>query len=410
MKVAVVGAGIVGATAAHALLDEGHDVLVVDREGPAAGPSGGNAGWIAYTDILPIASPKILRQVPRFLVDPLGPLAIRPGYLLPLLPWLARFVAAARPAAYERSITAIAALQALALPAWTRLAGQLGCEALIHRRGGLYVYDDPAAFARADRLAARQRELGITVERLGAPDLRRMEPGLSQSVVGAFLHPDIAHVSDPRQLTTAVFEAALARGAHFLRRQVTNVAVGGGLRLACDGADAISVDAVVLAAGAWSKPLAASLGDRIPLDTERGYNVSFPGVTGLVGRPIAFEGHGFVATPLDTGFRVGGAVEFGGLSAPPNHARTRAIHAKARRFLPALPDFEVGSVWMGFRPSIPDSLPVIGRARTSPKIVYAFGHGHYGLTQSAATARLVADLLADRQSPIDLAPYRPDRF
>lgn len=410
MKVAVIGAGIVGVTAAHALLDEGHDVLIIDREGPAAGPSRGNAGWIAHTDILPLASPKILRQVPKFLLDPLGPLAIRPSYLLPLLPWLVRFVAAARPAAYERSITAITALQSLALPAWLELARRLKLDRHIHRRGLLYVYDDAAALARAEPVAARQRALGIAVERLSAPEMRQMEPALSARAVGALFHRDVAHVSDPLVLTQAVFDAALARGARYERRSAQALKAGASVDIACDGAEPLTVDAAVVAAGAWSKPLAASLGDAVPLDTERGYNVTFGGVTGLLDRPVGFEGHGFVTTPLDTGVRVGGAVEFGGLAAPPNHARTRALYSKAKSFLPDLPAYETGQTWMGFRPSIPDSLPVIGCSQASPQVVYAFGHGHLGLTQSAATARLVADLLAGRQSPIDLAPYRVQRF
>jgi D-amino-acid dehydrogenase len=167
---------------------------------------------------------------------------------------------------------------------------------------------------------------------------------------------------------------------------------------------------VVLAAGAWSKPLAQGLGDRIPLDTERGYNVSFPGATTQISRPVSFEGHGFVVTPLDTGLRVGGAVELGGLNLPPNHDRTRALHAKAKRFVRGVPEIGEGTMWMGFRPCIPDSLPVIGHARKTRDVVYAFGHGHYGLTQSAGTAGLVADLIAGRTPPIDLSPFSPQRF
>jgi len=410
MKIAIVGAGIVGSAIAHSLLDEGHEVLILDKEGPGFGPSAGNAGWIAHTDILPIASPKNLRQVPRFLLDPLGPLAIRPAYFPKLLPWLLRFLLAARPEAFERSIQGIGALQRRALPAWLKRADRTGLAAHIHRRGGLYAFTDAGAFAEARQVARRQAEFGIKVDAIGPEELRQLEPALKDRFVGATFHPDAAHISDPLQLTLALFEAALARGAIFEKAEITNISTGE--RPALIGHDGFQrvVDRAVIAAGAWSKPLAAALGDKVPLDTERGYNVSFPGTNGLTSRPIGFEGHGFVMTPLETGLRIGGAVEFGGLEAPPNHARTRILYDKAGQFVEGLPAFESGALWMGFRPSLPDSLPVIGTASRNAHVVYAFGHGHYGMTQSTATGELVADLIAGRKPAIDLAAFNPRRF
>ena len=410
MKIVIIGAGIVGAATAHALLDEGHEVVILDKEGPAAGPSRGNAGWIAHTDILPIASPKILRQVPKFLLEPLGPLAIRPAYLPKLLPWLVRFVLAARPEPYERSIRGIVALQQRALPAWLDRARKAGLSHHIHRKGGLYVFTDAAVMEEACHVAARQAQAGIRVEMIDAAELRQLEPALKDRFVGAAHHPDTAHISDPLGLTLALFNAALERGATFEKVEIRSIStderplvtdVKGGWRI---------VDRVVVAAGAWSKPLAASLGDSVPLDTERGYNVSFPGMTGLTTRPIGFEGHGFVITPLESGLRIGGAVEFAGLKAPPNHARTKVLYDKAATLVEGLPAFESGTSWMGFRPSLPDSLPVIGAASRSRSVVYAFGHGHYGMTQSTATAAIVADLIAGRAPAIDIEPFSPRRF
>lgn len=410
MKIAIVGTGIVGVAIAHALLDEGHEVLLLDREGPAFGPSRGNAGWIAHTDILPIASPKMLRQVPKFLTDPLGPLSIRPAYLPKLLPWLARFVLASRPGPYERSISGLAALQRLALPAWLARAGQLGLGHLIHPNGGLYAFTDPGAMAAAREVAKRQAAFGIEVEMIDGPALRQLEPALSQRFAGAAYHPGTAHISDPLEVTMALFEAALERGATFERIGIDRISADPRPALEASHGWRQAVDRVVVAAGAWSKPLAATLGDTVPLDTERGYNVSFPGVTGFLSRPVAFEGHGFVATPLDSGLRIGGAVEFGGLDAPPNHARTRKLYDKAATLVEGLPAFDSGKTWMGFRPSIPDSLPVIGKARRNPHVLYAFGHGHYGMTQSHATADIVAALVAGRHPAIDITPFSPRRF
>ncbi|PSC04349.1 amino acid oxidase [Alsobacter soli] len=410
MKITVIGAGLVGLASAHALAAEGHDVTVLDREGPAAGASQGNAGWLAHTDIDPIASPKMLRRVPRFLLDPLGPLAIRPSYLLPILPWLTRLIWASRPDNLARSVEALVSLQRLAMPAWTKLSGELGLARLIHRRGGLFVFDDADAFARAKGHFQKQRAFGVACDLLDAVEVRQMEPALSDRIVAAAFFPDAAHVTDPREVTQALFDAALERGVRFQKAAVSRIEPGSPVRIGLAGGGSRTADKVVLAAGAWSKPLAAALGDVVPLDTERGYNVSFPGVTGLLNRPVSFDGQGFVATPLDSGLRIGGAVELGGLELPPNHARTRALYAKATRYLRDLPAFDSGTLWMGFRPSIPDSLPVIGRSRATPDVLYAFGHGHYGLTQSAATADLVAALIAGRAPAIDLARFSPQRF
>jgi D-amino-acid dehydrogenase len=411
MKVVVVGAGIVGCATAHALLADGHEVTILDAHHPAYGPSQGNAGWIAHTDILPLASSKALRNLPRYLLDPLGPLAIRPAYALKIAPWMLRFLIASRPEAVERSTVALTSLQQLALPAWLTLAGEIGLGGMIHRKGGLYLHDNEAEFEAASRLAVRQRSAGFGVSMVRAEELRQMEPALKPGFfVGAAHVEDSAHISDPRALTLAVFEAALARGARYEQRQVELIQPAARPVLIGPGGWQMIADKVVLTAGIWSKPLAAALGDDVPLDTERGYNISFPGMTGLTTRPLSFEGHGFVATPLESGLRIGGAVEFGGLKLAPNHARTRALHAKAQRFLHDVPAYETGTEWMGFRPSLPDSLPVIGVSSRSADVVHAFGHGHFGMTQSAVTGRLVADLVAGRTPPIDLAPFSAKRF
>lgn len=410
MKVAVIGAGIVGLATAHALADEGHVVTVIDREGPASGTSRGNAGMIAHTDIEPMASPKMLRQVPRFLMDPLGPLTIRKEYLLPILPWLTRLILASRPSEMEKSITAITAIQSLAMPSWDRLSRQLGIESMIHRRGCLFLFDDRSLMQSMTHHFELQEKAGVSVHLLDASEVRQMEPGLTDRFVGAAFFPDSAHVSDPRAITLALYEAARARSIDHLKAEITSIETEPTIRLNAKDQDAVNVDAVVIAAGAWSKELAASVGDRIPLDTERGYNITFPSATRLLNRPVSFQGHGFVSSPLDIGLRIGGAVELGGLHLPPNHERTKAMYQKAGRFFRDLPAFEDGTIWMGFRPSIPNSLPVIGYSTKSRRVVHAFGHGHYGLTQSAATGRLVADLIAERAPAIDLTRFSPQRF
>lgn len=409
MRIAVIGAGIVGVAVAHALLDEGHVVDLVDRDGIAAGASAGNAGWIAHMDILPLASPKAWRNLPRWMLDPLGPLAIRPTYLPKLIPWFARFVAASRPARIEASTLAVAALNGLSLPAWERRLDRLGLAHHLRRDGILSVWASDAARRSADGLIARQRAMGVDVQPLTASELAALEPALGPRARSGVLYPGGCHVSDPRAVTLDLGLRASERGARILQMEALALRRGGEIGFSHSLGGIALYDAVVVAAGAWSKRLAASLGDRIPLDTERGYNVTLPvGRLGL-NRPIMYEGEGFVTSPLDTGDRVGGSVEFAGLDAAPNFGRVDAILKRLAAFLPDA-DLSGGTRWMGFRPSIPDSLPVIGSAPSEPRIVYAFGHGHYGLTQAAASAEIVADILAGRPPAIDITPYSPRRF
>jgi D-amino-acid dehydrogenase len=409
LRIAIVGAGIVGVAIAHGLLDEGHEVDFYDKTGFAAGASRGNAGWISHTDIMPLASPKVWQQVPGWLLDPVGPLAIRPAYLAKLTPWLTRFVAASRPSRIEASIKAITALNSRALPAWERrlVALQLGSH--LRQRGILTVWSDPALYNAVREVTRRQWKLDIAVDLLDADAVRRLEPAFGSLVAGGALHPAGAHVADPMVLTQALGQKAIQRGARLVTASVDAVRpLETGVTVYSSKGET-GYDRAVIAAGAWSKPLAAELGDAVPLDTERGYNITFPkGTLGLT-RPVMYEGHGFVTTPLDSGDRVGGSVEFAGLEAEPNFARVDAMLTRLRRFLPEL-QADAGPRWMGFRPSLPDSLPVIGPSAKSAHIVYAFGHGHHGLTQAAATAEIVTALVVDRRPAFDIAAYSARRF
>lgn len=409
-QVAIVGGGIVGVAAAHACLDAGYAVTILDPRGFAGGTSAGNAGWIAHVDVLPLASPKVWRRLPGWLADPLGPLTIRPSYLPRLSPWLVRFLLASRPARIRQGTEALASLHRLALPAWERLLAPLGLSGHLKRRGSLHVWTSRRDFEAADGMIAAQRRFGVPLDILDGAELRELEPAFGPGVVAAIHYPTGCHVSDPRLLTTALGDAAATRGAVLDRRAAARLEPGpDGVVVQLQDGGGVLADRVVLAAGAWSGTLAADLGDRVPLDTERGYNVTLPrGRFGLT-RPVSFEGHGFVATPLDTGDRIGGAVEFAGLNAAPNFARVDAMLSRLQPLLPEA-DLSGGERWMGFRPSLPDSLPVIGPSRADGRVLYAFGHGHYGLTEAAVTADILAALLKGLEPPVDVKPFRPGRF
>ncbi|MES0881262.1 NAD(P)/FAD-dependent oxidoreductase [Roseibium sp. SCP14] len=406
----VAGAGIIGLAVAANLVQRGFEVTVLDREGPAAGTSQGNAGAIAWTDVAPLASPGLWKQALKWFADPLGPLTVRPAYALKILPWMIRFLVASNPKRVESSTKALADLNGAALPAWERLWRASGTHNQVRRDGCLEIFDAEASLKSAREGWDEQREFGISIEELDAGAIRDLEPDLSARVVGGALVPGWMQVDDPKILCLSIADWLKGQGVEFAVGDIAGLApqdAGCGILLK----DGRKIDAqhLVIACGAWSKTLAAQLGDAIPLDTERGYNitVSEPGVR--VRRMIMLPGHGFVISPLSTGLRVGGAVEFGGLHLPPNWKRVDAMVAKARLFYPDL-QTEGGERWMGYRPSIPDSLPVISPASRHGRVFYAFGHAHHGLTESAVTGELIADMIEKKPSAIDVSPFAADRF
>jgi D-amino-acid dehydrogenase len=409
--VLVIGAGIVGVTIALRLAREGRDVLLIDREYVAAQASRGNAGALAFSDILPLASPGILRKAPRWLLDPLGPLAIRPAYLPRIAPWLVRFWRASQPDRVRASTAAQASLMELSAAETPLLLAAAGAAHMLRSDGVLHLYESEAELSAAQPGWQVRADHGIAFTPLhGVAAIAELQPGLSPALVAATFVPGWKTVSDPLQVTEALARQFERHGGRVRRAEAMSLAPGAdGVAVSLRDGPALLARRVVIAAGAWSHHLARTLGERIPLETERGYNTTLPVGAFDLKRQLTFGGHGFVVTPLDCGVRVGGAVEFAGLDAPPNFARAASLLAKAKRFMPALRT-EGGSVWMGFRPSLPDSLPAIGSARADERVVYAFGHGHLGLTQAAATARIVADLMAGRPAAVDLAPFRPQRF
>ncbi|AYG69505.1 MULTISPECIES: FAD-dependent oxidoreductase [unclassified Rhizobium] len=408
--VIVIGAGVVGLSAAIAAQSRGLAVVVVDREGPAAGASAGNAGAFAFTDILPLASPGILKKAPKWLLDPLGPLSVPPAYALQIAPWMFRFWRACQPSRVAHSTAAQTSLMDLSKAELEPFLAATDTLFMLRKEGNLQVYESEAEFRDSLPGWDVRRNHGIEFQHLKADEMAAIQPGLaSRFVLGTFT-PGWYSIADPKLYTLALAEHFRSRGGVIESAEIS------ALRAIPSGVEAVATDGklrqagkVVLAAGAFSHRVASSLGERIPLETERGYNTTLPADAFDLRTQITFGGHGFVVSKLSTGIRVGGAVELGGLALPPNFRRSEAMLRKARTFLTGLKP-EGGVQWMGFRPSLPDSLPAIGRARATPDVIYAFGHGHLGLTQSAGTARLVADLLTGQAPAIDLTPFSPQRF
>ena len=402
--VVIVGAGVVGLSIALAAQARGLAVRVIDREGPAAGASAGNAGAFAFTDILPLASPRIIRQAPKWLLDPLGPLSVPPSYALRIAPWMWRFWRASRPAQVRASTVAQAALMDLSRAELEPALERDGLGHMLRRDGQLQVYEGQREFDASLPGWKARADHGIAFRHLKGEEIAEIQPGLAPRFTHATFTPGWYSIADPRDYTLALADRFRADGGRIDIAEATALTDDGVI-----AADGRLAGRVVLAAGAFSHLLARTLGVRIPLETERGYNTTLPADAFDLRCHVTFGGHGFVVAKLSCGIRVGGAVELGGLRLPPNYSRAGAMLDKAAAFLPGLKTGG-GRQWMGFRPSLPDSLPAIGPLPGHPNVICAFGHGHLGLTQSAGTARIAADLLTGRPAPIDLAPFDPARF
>ena len=403
-QIIVIGAGVIGLSIALAAQERGLSVRVIDREGPAAGASAGNAGAFAFTDIFPLASPRIIRQAPKWLLDPLGPLSVPPRYALKIAPWMLRFWRASWPARVRASTLAQTALMRLSRDALEPALQRDGLAHMLRRDGQLQVYEGEGEFNASLPGWQARAEQGISFEHLQGEEINEIQPGIAARFTHATFTPGWYSISDPRDYVLALAERFRAGGGTLTIADVTALTDRGVVT------DAGPVTGrVVLAAGAFSHLLARTLGVRIPLETERGYNTTLPADAFDLRTQITFGGHGFVVSRLSSGIRVGGAVELGGLKLPPNFDRADAMLRKAAMFLPGLKKTG-GTQWMGFRPSLPDSLPAIGPLPGHPNILCAFGHGHLGLTQSVGTARIIADLLTGQAPGIDLAPFSASRF
>jgi len=416
-RVVVIGADIVGLATTIALLHDGHDVTLLDPGEPGGeqAASYGNGTLLNPSSVVPMSAPGLWRKVPGYLADPLGPLAIRWSYLPRLLPWLLRFVQAGATA--EKVAATGRALQPLLADAPARhkaLAEAAGVGDLITRQGVLFAFPDRAAF-EAEALSWRvRRDNGTRWLELNEDELRQREPALDRRYRFGILVEENGQCRDPGAYAAALARHAATQGATILRRAATGFRIESGrLRAVRTAEGDIACDKAVIAAGARSKPLAREAGDRVPLETERGYHVVIPN-PGIAPRYPVMPSDGKMACVMTpAGLRIAGQVELAGLAAAPNWQRAAALLRFARTVFPGLPaDLMPDSVkmWMGHRPSTPDGLPCIGPASGCADVVHAFGHGHVGLASAVTTGTVVADLLAGRVPPFNLTPYAASRF
>lgn len=410
MVTAVIGAGIIGTAIAHDLQKRGRQVVLLDRDTPGMGASFGNMASIAVTEFMPASRPSVWRQIPGWMLDPEGPVRVRPGYMPRLVPWFLRFIAASRPSKLRALEAQGAALCARALADTLALLAETGLSDQISAEGCLSLYTDEAEF-RADRDHIEILErFGFAHERLTGDQARDLEPELAKSIGLAVLFPQNRSMKDPYKLVLALAERFTAMGGRIERGEVVDFTRGDAIReVVMKDGRRLAVDEVMVAAGAFSHQLSKLLGEPIPLETERGYHTQImaPGIS--MRHSIIWPARAFMVTPTAGGIRVGGTVEMAGLEAAPDYRRAKVTVKRAMTALPNLRP-ESTSEWMGHRPALPDTVPILSASAKTRGVYYATGHGHLGLTYAATTARLMGELVTGAKLSVDLHPYRVNRF
>ncbi len=408
--VAVIGAGVVGASTALSLRRAGFEVTLIERGEPGMGASYGNAGLLSATGTVPISTPGMLWQVPRLLLNPLAPLTIRWSYLPWLAPWLWRFVRAGSPRRVEEISKVLAGLVAHGQDSYRALLGEDDFAELTRGGGMLYVFETDQAFEGSRWKMDLRRSHGAEVNYVPPEQIRQLEPALAPIYRHALHVPGTRYVKDPLRLTQTIARKLVEAGGRIVTDEVQGIEASPGTApvvVAKGGRH--RADRIVIAGGAWSRALARQCGADVPLDTERGYHAMFR-TPKIAARLSVMSGdYDFAATPMEQGLRVAGTVELGGLAAAPNYARAEHLKRHGYRMFQGLDGAEA-EFWMGFRPSMPDSLPVIGPVPGNDRVYLAFGHGHLGVTFGAVTGRLVTDLIAGRKPVVDPTPLRADRF
>jgi D-amino-acid dehydrogenase len=408
--VAVIGAGVIGASIAFELQRRGFQVTLIDKGEPGRGTSYGNMASIAL-DFAAGSGPTTWKKIPRWLLDPEGPVWLRPSYAPKMLPWFLRFIAAGRPSRLRQIEDAGMLLTGRALADTRAMLSAIGAPELMTDEGCLAIYETESEFAGDRGHIEMMQRYGFEFEVLNGGAIQHYEPALSSKVAKAVLLPDNKSIREPYQLVVKLAAAAEAAGARFLSGSVRSIdrKPEGTSVVILESGGRIEVDSVIVAAGVHTRDLAAKLGEPVPLETERGYHTQImkPGIA--MRHSVIWPHRAFMVTPTAGGIRVGGNVELAGLDAAPDFRRPRVLVRHAQRVLPGL-KVEDTSEWMGHRPALPDTIPIISASSKVPGVFYATGHGHLGLTLAATTAQLIGDMVSGTKPAIDMTPFRIDRY
>ncbi|MEM0514864.1 FAD-dependent oxidoreductase [Pseudoalteromonas sp. YIC-827] len=408
LPIAVIGAGVVGLSCALQLQRQGHKVHLYDPEQPGSQCSFGNAGHFATEQVFPLACKSLLPKLPKMLLTPTSALRIRPAYFFSLLPWLWRFCMNMRNRPFKRHTAALKALNKQALDAWQRLLG-VDFDTHIQCNGSLLTFEHTplrTVQALADKYAAQ----GIAVEVLNKAQVQALEPELNAKITYALYFTQVGHTASPKALSDHLFDTLIQAGAEYLAQRVEAIHHDGEFCRLVTAGQTRAYRKMVVCAGAYSKVLCQRLGYTLPLEAERGYHYQLPAHY-KVTRPIACGERQFIITPMQQGLRLAGTVEFAGLNTPADYRRAKHLLKHGKELVPCInEDYNPQACWQGARPSLPDSLPVIGQAPKHPQVYFALGHQHLGLTQAAITSELIAASINEQPTAINLDAFCISRF
>lgn len=411
IDVVVVGAGIVGLAIAHELAKRNLSVTVVERGEPAGECSAGNAGALSYHSFAPLALPGVLSSAVKMMCDPQGPLYVPPLYLPVAASWLLQFVKSAEPSRVYKTAEALAWLLRDAPRDHAQLAEDVGFASEMRSTGQLHLYPSESALAKDAFAWALKSQLGMRMQKVDRKAIRELEPDVSPNYPVGLLLPDDHWLRDSLAYARAIAKASRVRGVTFERASVTALESNALNWRVRAGDRVFSAKHVILASGAWTNSILQSVGLSVPLESQRGYHLHVPDSDTFLSRTIVLADRKVFITPMASGLRIAGTVEFGGTKRPANEHRASLLEHHARAGLPSLNTTRGATTWMGHRPCMPDSMPVLGAAPERPNLWLAFGHGHLGLTGAASTAKLIADCVTGQPPHCDqLERFSASRF
>jgi glycine/D-amino acid oxidase-like deaminating enzyme len=408
LKVGIVGAGIQGISNALFLQKKGFDVTIFDKEEPGSpAASYGNAGHFSPYACVLMNRPDVIADVPAMLLSSTGPLALKWNYVPKMLPWFLQFLRNCTTKRMMHTAKNMHQILDLALSAYDELFDDIDLEGLVERKGILYVWNDKSLKSRKLEIKVRN-ELGVDQQVVSPKEIHDLEPNIKPFYHGGVYYKYGRHARNPKKILLKLFNLFLKKGGNFLKMNVQDINFDREKPVVKTENQKYVFDKLVIACGAFSKKLTDNLGEKIPLDTERGYHVHFKDCDHLLTRPVIFSNRGFGITPMEQGLRVVGTVEFGGLENPPSKSRVKNLINNAKYMLGDLPEHE--DEWLGFRPTLPDFLPVMGPSKNHKNIFYCFGHHHLGWTLGPISGKIIAGMITEENTNLNLSPYSPARF
>ena len=407
-KIGIVGSGIQGVCNALFLQKKGYEVTLFDKDEPGSpAASYGNAGHFSPYASVPLNRPDILTDIPAMLLSSSGPLALKWNYVTKMIPWFLRFIKNCSSKKMMHTAKNMHQILDLALPAYDELFDEIDLEGLVEKKGILYIWNDQSLKSRELEIKVRN-ELGVDQQIVTPKEIHDLEPNIKPFYHGGVYYQYGRHARNPRKILLKLFDLFLNKGGKFLKMNIKDITFNEEKPTLKSETQSFLFDKVVIACGAFSKKLTDNLDEKIPLDTERGYHIHFKDCDHLLSRPVIFQNRGFGITPMEQGLRVVGTVEFGGLNNPLSKARIKNLIDNAKYMLGDLPEHE--DEWLGFRPSIPDFLPVMGPSKNHKNVFYCFGHHHLGWTLGPISGKIISGMIAEENTNLDLTPYSSLRF